>query len=212
LIIHFKINKDEIKKKVLNLLEVVNLMPPSAYLNRYPHELSGGQQQRVAIARTLAVRPKFIVADEPVSALDVSVRANILNLMKRLQKDFDLSMLFITHDLSVVRSVSDRVGVMYLGKIVELATTEELFRRPIHPYTKAILSATPVPDPAQREVRKRDRILLAGDPPNPVDLPQGCRFASRCYKSQRSCLTEEPMIIETRKNHLVACFSESFFT
>ena len=205
--IHEKLNRKEIDIKVRELLEVVGLAPAELYAKRYPHEFSGGQRQRVTIARALALRPKFIVADEPVSSLDVSVRATILNLMKELQRKFDLAFLFITHDLSVVRSISHRVAVMYLGKIVEIAQVEELYKYPLHPYTKAILSATPIPDP--KITHAKHRIVLSSDLPSAIDLPKGCRFSSRCFMGKDigvQCSNEEPRLIEVRKNHLVACY------
>jgi len=205
--LHGVADDDERQKRVLNLLEKVGLSPEQA--SRYPHEFSGGQRQRIAIARAIALNPRFITLDEPTSALDVSVQAQILNLLKQLQSELKLTYMLISHNLSVVRHLTDHVAVMYLGKIVELAQTPELFERSVHPYTKALVSAVPVPDP---EIR-RQRIVLKGDVASPVDVPPGCRFHTRCPYARESCRSEEPKLEEVAPEHLVAChFSRDFYT
>lgn len=200
---HKIVEKVEVDRKVLELLEIGGFSPPDSYIDRYPHEFSGGQRQRIGILRAIAVHPRFVVADEPVSALDLSIRAQILNLMRELQKKFALSYLFITHDLAVVRSICDRVAVMYLGKIVELAEVNELFQNPLHPYTKAIISATPIPDP--EACRSRTKLLSKGDVPSPIDLPSGCRFHTRCPLAKSKCSNLEPELFKATNDHFVAC-------
>lgn len=203
--IHKHIPKKEWKDKVYELLKMVGL--EEYHAERYPHEFSGGQRQRICIARALAVEPQFIVADEPVSSLDVSVRAQILNLLQELQQRQGLSYLYISHDLSSVRQISQRVAVMYLGQIVELADTDEVYNRPLHPYTMALLSAIPVPDPE----RKSMRIILPGEVPSAINPPSGCRFHPRCKYAVERCVVEEPKLRELKEGHFTAChLSENF--
>ncbi len=184
-----------------HLLEVVGLNP--FFVNRFAHEFSGGQRQRIGIARALALHPSFIVADEPVSALDVSIQAQVLNLLEDLQSEFGLTYLFVAHNLSVVKHISDRVAVMYLGRVAELADSEDLYETPLHPYTQALLSAIPVPDP-EKEL-KRKRIILEGDVPSPVNPPPGCNFNPRCWKAQDICREVNPPLEEKKPNHYAAC-------
>ncbi|HET8911290.1 MAG TPA: dipeptide ABC transporter ATP-binding protein [Ktedonobacteraceae bacterium] len=192
----------EIRERTVDLLKVVGLRPE--FIDRYPHEFSGGQRQRIAVARALSINPEFIVADEPVSALDVSVRAQVLNLLRRLQSQFNLTYLFISHDLSVVRHMADRIAVMYLGKIVEISDREELYTSPKHPYTSALLSAVPIPDP-QIE-KKRRRVILSGDLPSPINIPKGCRFHTRCPMAQQICREVEPAFEKKDgREHYAAC-------
>ena len=191
----------EKKERVQELLQIVGLNP--YFINRYPHEFSGGQRQRIGVARALAVQPDFIVCDEPISALDVSIQAQIINLLEELQQKFNLTYLFIAHDLSVVRHISDRVAVMYLGKIVELTDRTSLYNNPLHPYTKALLSAVPIPDPLIEE--KRERIILVGDVPSPVNPPSGCRFHTRCPLAIDICKQVDPEFRDVGGKHFVAC-------
>ncbi len=199
LIIHGVKNRQERRERVLLIAEKVGLSPDD--LERFPHEFSGGQRQRVGIARALVLHPNFIVCDEPVSALDVSIQAQILNLLSTLQKEMQLTYLFISHDLSVVKHISNRVAVMYLGKIAEVAPKKELFEKPLHPYTQALLSSIPIPNPR----KKRKKILLQGDPPSPTQPPSGCRFHTRCPKKMPVCSIEEPPLQEIEARRWVAC-------
>ncbi|MEO8973709.1 MAG: dipeptide ABC transporter ATP-binding protein [Ktedonobacteraceae bacterium] len=195
-------SRQEIRDRTAELLRVVGLRPE--YIDRYPHEFSGGQRQRIAVARALSINPEFVIADEPVSALDVSIRAQILNLLQRLQQQLHLTYLFVSHDLSVIRHMTDRIAVMYLGKIVELANRDELYATPKHPYTKALLSAVPIPDPVIE--RKRQRIILSGDLPSPIHIPSGCRFHTRCPMAQQICReVEPPFELKDGREHYAAC-------
>jgi oligopeptide transport system ATP-binding protein len=201
LVVHGIGNKKEREERVAELMELVGLNP--YFVRRYPHEFSGGQRQRIGLARSLALNPQFIVADEPISALDVSIQAQVVNLLERLLADLGLTYLFIAHDLSMVRHLCDRVAVMYLGHIVEVAESEELYTNPLHPYTQALLSAVPVPDPVVEE--KRQRIILKGDVPSPINPPKGCNFNTRCPVSVDVCYDQDPELIEVLPGHWVAC-------
>lgn len=201
-IIHTEHTKSERIEKIKDLLESVELTPAEMCMTRYPHEFSGGQKQRIVIARAIALNPKFIVADEPVASLDLSLRAGILNLLKDLSTRMGLTYLFISHDLSTMRSITDRIAIMYLGKIVELGTTDEVYDSSLHPYTEALLSATPIPDPKRRN---RKFLVLKGAIPSPIDPPTGCRFHTRCPRVQPICDKEEPQLVDMGNGHLVAC-------
>lgn len=197
----------EAKQMVLETLEKVGLSPAESFYDLYPRNLSGGQRQRVAVARAIILRPELIVADEPVSMIDVSLRASILDLMLNLKRELNLTYIFITHDLAVAKYIADRIAVMYLGKLVELAPTEKLFEHPLHPYTHALLSSIPVPNP----FRERKRIILEGEVPNPINPPPGCRFHTRCLYASEICRKEEPQLREILKDHYVACFHTENF-
>lgn len=196
---HKMVSKEDLREKVLETMKICGLAPYQ--IDRYPHEFSGGQRQRIGIARALILNPDFIVADEPVSALDVSIQAQIINLLQDLQKEKNFSYLFISHDLSVVEHICDKVGVMYLGSLVELASSDEIFKNPLHPYTKALMSAIPIPDPTV----KRERIILTGDIPSPANPPKGCKFHTRCPYATDKCKEENPEYREVSEGHFVAC-------
>jgi oligopeptide transport system ATP-binding protein len=201
LVIHKLADKKQTQERVEHLLDIVGLN--ARFTNRFPHEFSGGQRQRIGVARALALQPELIVCDEPISALDVSIQAQVVNLLEDLQKEFGLTYLFIAHDLSMVRHISDRIAVMYLGILVELTTRDELYENPLHPYTQALLSAVPIPDPVVEE--KRQRIVLEGDVPSPVNPPSGCRFRTRCPLAIDICSVEKPEFREVKPDHFVAC-------
>ncbi|HHN81513.1 MAG TPA: dipeptide ABC transporter ATP-binding protein [Methanomicrobia archaeon] len=197
--VHKLYGREERENKVMEITELVGLT--AEQVSRYPHEFSGGQRQRIGIARSLALDPEFIVADEPVSALDVSIQAQIINLLYDLQKELDLTYLFIAHDLAVVKHICERIAVMYLGKVVEIADKKELFRNPMHPYTKALMSSVPIPNPH----RRTEQIILTGDVPSPVNPPPGCHFHNRCPSAMERCSAEEPELVEVEKDHFVSC-------
>jgi oligopeptide transport system ATP-binding protein len=207
LMVHDMATGKELDERVRRLLELVNLNP--SFASRYPHEFSGGQRQRIGVARALALQPSLIICDEPISALDVSIQAQVVNLLEELQDQFHLTYLFIAHDLSMVRHISDRVAVMYLGVIMELASRDEIYEKPLHPYTQALLSAVPVPDPLADTERKR--VILEGDAPSPINPPSGCRFRTRCPIAERICAEERPAFRKLKPGHFAAChFSERF--
>jgi len=201
MIIHKMYDKQKRQERVYELLELVGLNREHA--NRFPHEFSGGQRQRIGIARALAIEPEFIVCDEPISALDVSIQSQIINLLHDLQEKLDLTFLFIAHDLNIVKYISDRIAVMYLGNIVELASSEELYKNTLHPYSKALLSAVPIPDPDKEATKHRQ--ILSGDVPSPINIPKGCNFAGRCPMATDICRNEKPVLREVAEGHFVSC-------
>jgi oligopeptide/dipeptide ABC transporter ATP-binding protein len=196
-----RIGEQEIEERVKKMLNEVELVPPEEFLYRFPHEMSGGQRQRVAVARAFVLNPSFIVADEPVSMLDVSIRAEIVNLMVDLVKKSQASIIFISHDLALAKHIADRIAVLYLGKMMELGSSENVVDQPLHPYTQALVSAVPVPDPES----KRTKDVISGEIPSPVDPPMGCRFHTRCPYAHERCTSEEPALVEVEKSHFVAC-------
>ena len=196
------LSREEREKAVVRLMEMVGLQ--KEHIGRFPHEFSGGQRQRIGIARALAINPEFIVADEPISALDVSIQAQVVNLLKKLQDELGLTYLFIAHDISMVKYISDRIGVMYLGSLVELTTSETMFDKPLHPYTQALLLAIPLPDP--KVERNRSRVVLEGTVPNPVNIPDGCKFCSRCKYAKDICKQSSPPLRQVEEGHWVACY------
>ena len=202
-LLHRDVSKEEAHKRAVELLTDVGINDPERRCKQYPHEFSGGQRQRIGIARALAVEPEFIICDEPISALDVSIQAQVINMLEDLQRERGLTYLFIAHDLSMVKHISDRIGVMYLGKIVELTDADELYSNPKHPYTQALLSAIPIPDP--EVAKKNQRILLEGDVPSPINPPSGCRFRTRCQYAMDICAAEEPVTRELSEGHYCAC-------
>ncbi|MHA1665457.1 MAG: ABC transporter ATP-binding protein [Candidatus Njordarchaeales archaeon] len=196
-----EVSKEEAEEYIIKALEWVNLKPPEEFIDRFPHQLSGGQRQRVAIARALITNPELLIADEPVSMLDVSVRAGIIELLQRASRERNASMIFITHDIALAGYITDRIAIMYLGKIVELGKTEDIIKHPLHPYTEALISAVPEPDPTI----KKERIILKGEIPSPIFIPKGCRFWTRCPKVQSVCRQKEPKMVEVENGHFVAC-------
>ena len=201
LALHTKLSKDERNKKIKKLLEMVGLS--ESEMDKFPYEFSGGQRQRIGVARAISTEPDFILCDEPISALDVSIQAQVVNMLEDLQKELKLTYLFVAHDLSMVKHISDRIGVMYLGKIVEISDSNELYKNPLHPYTKALLSAIPIADP--KKAKKSEISLIKGDVPSPIDIPTGCRFHTRCPYATEKCKIVEPEMKEIEKNHFVSC-------